>query len=215
MDYWLSWNITEYFGLLLMTMDYGLWWIIMEYGLSWIIVDEWGLSWVMDYMDYMDYCGLLWHSVDYHGLSWILRKCTTMESHGLEDMRLRPLTTPKRYGAGMAHTVVSIGFIDYCRLSSTAWRITVDYWYGLSWAIMDYCGFWTVMVYDGLPWTMDYHALFGITLSWIIVGYLIFSQYHGWWIIVDYPGLAWIVVDYCASLWIINMIMDYGLSCFT
>ena len=98
-------------------MDYGLWWIIMEYGLSWIIVDEWGVSWVMDYMDY---CGLLWHSVDYHELSWILSKCTTMESHGLEDMRLRPLTTPKRYGAGMAHTVVSIGFIDYCRLSCTA-----------------------------------------------------------------------------------------------
>ena len=68
----------------------------------------------------VDYCALLWHSVDYHELSWILRKCTTMESHGLEDMRLRPLTTPKRYGAGMAHTVVSIGFIDYCRLSCTA-----------------------------------------------------------------------------------------------
>ena len=113
----ISWSIMEYCGLLLMIMDYGLWWIIMEYGLSWIIVDEWGLSWVMDYMDY---CGLLWHSVDYHELSWILRKCTTMESHGLEDMRLRPLTTPKRYGAGMAHTVVSIGFIDCCRLSCTA-----------------------------------------------------------------------------------------------
>ena len=92
----------------------------MEYGLSCIIVDEWGLSWVMDYMDY---CGLLCTIVAQCGLSWIIvdsKKCTTMESHGLEDMRLRPLTTPKRYGAGMAHTVVSIGFIDYCRLSCTA-----------------------------------------------------------------------------------------------
>ena len=172
-------------------------------------------------MDYMDYCGLLCTIVAQCGLSWIIVDSKKM--HGLEDMILRPLTTPKRYGAGMAHTVVSIGFIDYCRLSCTAWRITVDYWYGLSWAIMDYCGFWTIMVLSlildyhcnivdsGLSWyMMDCRGLWTImhyTLSWIIVGYLIFSQYHGWWIIVDYPGLAWIIVDYCKwSRWL--WIMD-------
>ena len=36
---------------------------------------------------------------------------------------------------------------------------------GLSWYIMDYRGLWTIMDYLGLSWT--------------IVDYLIFSQYHG------------------------------------
>jgi len=40
-----------------------------------------------------------------------------MESHGLEDMHPKPLTTLERYGAAMAHTAASIGFIDYYRLS--------------------------------------------------------------------------------------------------
>ena len=65
------------------------------------------------------------------------------------------------------------------------------------------------MVYDGLPWTMDYHALFGITLSWIIVGYLTFfavswmMDYRGIpWITVDY-GLSWTIWDCRGLLWII------------
>ena len=175
----------EYCGLLLMIMDYGLWWIIMEYGLSWIIVDEWGVSWVMDYMDY---CGLLCTIVAQCGLSWIIVDSKKM--HGLEDMILRPLTTPKRYGAGMAHTVVSIGFIDYCRLSCTAWRITVDYWYGRSWAIMDYCGFWTIMV---LSLILDYHcSIVDSGLSWYMM------DCRGLWTIMHYlelpyPGLLWII----------------------
>ena len=49
------------------------------------------------------------------------------------------------------------------------------------------------MVYDGLPWTMDYHALFGITLSWIIVGYLTFFAVS--WM-MDYRGLSWASVDH-------------------
>ena len=60
-----------------------------------------------------------------------------MESHGLPDMHPKPLTTPKRYGAGIAHTVASIGYVlsfSDCRL---LW-ITMDY--RLSWAIMDYRG---------------------------------------------------------------------------
>ena len=40
-----------------------------------------------------------------------------MESHGLEDMHPKPLTTLEKYGAAMAHTAASIGFIDYYRLS--------------------------------------------------------------------------------------------------
>ena len=152
-----------------------------------------------------------------------------MESHGLEDMHPKPLTTPKRYGAGMAHTVVSIGFIDYCRLSCTACRITVDYWYGRSWAIMDYCGFWTIMVLSlildyhcnivdsGLSWyIMDYRGLWTIMdyfgLSSIIVSSLNFIGVS--WM-MDYRGLAWAIVDYCASLWNIKIIVDYGLSWFT
>ena len=49
------------------------------------------------------------------------------------------------------------------------------------------------MVYHGLPWTMDYHALFGIILSWIIVGYLIIFAVS--WM-MDYRGLSWASVDY-------------------
>ena len=67
-----------------MIMDYGLWWIIMEYGLSWIIVDEWGLSWVMDYMDY---CGLLCTIVAQCGLSWIIVDSKKMHHHGIAWIR--------------------------------------------------------------------------------------------------------------------------------
>ena len=71
---------------------------MMDYGLSWTIVD---------------YCGTLWTIVDYHGF---LNMHTTMESHGLQDMHPKPLTTPKRCGAGMAHTVASIGHVLSCYL---------------------------------------------------------------------------------------------------
>ena len=71
-------------------------------------------------------------------------------------------------------------------------------YYGLLWILdhgiiidsglsLYYRGFWTVMVYHGLPWTMDYHALFGIILSWIIVGYLFFRN------ITD-DGLSWAIL---------------------
>ena len=157
-----------------------------------------------------------------------------MDYRGLLNMHPKPLTTPNRYGAGMAHTTVSIGFINYCRLSCTVWRITVDY--GPWWTIMDCHGRWTIMCYYGFLWILDDHDLINILeyhgiimnsgqswyimdyrglwtimdylgLSWTIVDYLIFSQYHGWWIIVDYPGLAWIIVDYCKwsrLLWIMD-----------
>ena len=102
-----------------------------------------------------------------------------MDCRGLLHMHHEPLTTPERYGVGMAHTVASIGnvpscyycgllrIIDYHRLS---W-IIVDYlWlsfiimdYGPCWIIKDYNGLWTIMDYRGLLW-VDY-------VSWIIVDY--------------------------------------------
>ena len=76
-----------------------------------------------------------------------------MESHGLPDMHPKPLTTSKRYGAGMAHTVAPSVMcypaliIDYC---------------GLLW-IIDYHGLWTIMDYCGLFWhSVDYHGLLWI-----------------------------------------------------
>ena len=57
-----------------------------------------------------------------------------MESHGLQEVHPKPLTTPKRYGAGMAHTVASIGHVLYCSYCGTI----LDY-HGLSWIILDYC----------------------------------------------------------------------------
>ena len=90
-----------------------------------------------------------------------------MESHGLQDMHPKPMTIPKQYGAGMAHTVASIGHVlscSYCAL----FLITTDY--RLSWAIMDYRG-----------------------LSWII--WLIIMDYGLWWISMDY-GLSYIILDY-------------------
>ena len=60
-----------------------------------------------------------------------------MDCCGLLHMHPEPLTTPKRYGAGMAHTVASVMcypalIVDYCGL---LWII--DY-HGLSWIILDY-----------------------------------------------------------------------------
>ena len=132
----LLWIVVDCYGLLTIMEYHGVLWTIVNDNGLWTMVDYNGVWTIMDYrrlmgliMGYGLY-GLLWTIVAQRGLSWIIvdsKKCTTMESRGLEDMRLRPLTTPRRYGAGMAHTVVSIGFIDYCRLSCTACRITVDY----------------------------------------------------------------------------------------
>ena len=57
----------------------------------------------------MDHCGLLWHIVDYRGFL-----NTHHHRHGLQAMHPKPLTTPERYGAGMAHTVASIGHVLSC-----------------------------------------------------------------------------------------------------
>ena len=91
-------------------MDYhGLWTIIGYRGLPGLLMD-YGLSWTS---------GLLWHIVD-------SQICTTMKSHGLQYMHAKPLTTPKRYDAGMAHTVASIGHVLFCSYCGLLW-ITIDY----------------------------------------------------------------------------------------
>ena len=92
-------------------MDYpGLSWIIVDYDGLWTMVDYHGLLWIMDYhglscingsyhglWTVMDHCGLLWHIVDYRGFSNMHH-----HKHGLQDMHPKTLTTPERYGAGMA-----------------------------------------------------------------------------------------------------------------
>ena len=108
-----------------------------------------------------------------------------MESHGLQEVHPKPVTTPKRYGAGMAHTVASIGhllYYSYCGL----WWITMDY--QVSWIIMDYPGLsWIIVHYNGL-WTMaDYHGL------WIMMDYRVLMG-----LIMDY-GLSWTIEDYCGT----------------
>ena len=77
-----------------------------------------------------------------------------MESHDLQDMLPKPLTTPERHGAGMAHTVASTSHVLYCSYCGTI----MDY-PGLSWIIVDYDGLWTMVDYHGLSWIMDYHGL--------------------------------------------------------
>ena len=86
-----------------------------------------------------------------------------MESHGLQEVHPKPLTTPKRYGAGMAHTVASIGHVLYCSYCGLLW-IALDY--RLSWTIMDYLRLLLLMMNYGL-W-------------WIILDY-----YYGLWTIMD------------------------------
>ena len=76
-----------------------------------------------------------------------------MESHGLQDMRPKPLTTPEWYGAGMAHTVASIGHVLSCFYCGF-FLITMNY--RLSWAIMDYRGLsWIMVDYNGLRTMVD------------------------------------------------------------
>ena len=104
-----------------------------------------------------------------------------MESHGLQEVHPKPVTTPKRYGAGMAHTGASIGhllYYSYCGL----WWITMDY--RVSWTIMDYPGLsWISVHYNGL-WTM--------------------ADYHGQWTILDYCGLIRLIMDYRLSWSIVD-----------
>ena len=96
-------------------MDYhGLWTIIGYRGLPGLLMD-YGLSWTN---------GLLWHIVGYcgfldlhhHEIAWIT----------VYARQASPLTTPKRYDAGMAHTVASIGHVLFCSYCGLLW-ITIDY----------------------------------------------------------------------------------------
>ena len=112
--------------------------------------------------------------MDYCGLSWILKYAppwNRMNYKIIIMMHPKNLTTPEKYGAGMAHTVASIGHVLSCCYCELLW-ITMDY--RLSWTMMEYRGVsWIIVDYDGLimdygelPWIMDYHGL-----SWIILDY--------------------------------------------
>ena len=77
----------------------------------------------------MDYHGLLWIIVVHCGLLWILEYAppwNRMDNKIIEDMHPKTLTTPERYGAGMAHTVASIGHVLSCFYCGLLW-ITMDY----------------------------------------------------------------------------------------
>ena len=68
-------------------------------------------------------------------------------------MHPKTLTTPERYGAGMAHTVASIGHVLSCSYCGF-FLITMDY--RLSWAIMDYRGLsWIMVDYNELRTMVD------------------------------------------------------------
>jgi hypothetical protein len=112
-----------------------------------------------------------------------------MESHGLQDMHPKPLTTPKRCGAGMAHTIASIGHVLSCYYCGLL-RI-IDY-HRLSWIIVDYLELLLITIdYGSWRIIMDYHGL------WTIIGY---CGLMGLLRIMDYHGL----VDYCGTLWILR-----------
>ena len=102
-----------------------------------------GLSWIMDYHGFLN--------MHHQGVARITRYAPQAS------------TTPKWYGAGMAHTVASIGHVLSCCYCELLW-ITMDY--RLSWTVMDYRGVYLIIVdYNGL-WTMvDYHGL------WTIIDY--------------------------------------------
>ena len=64
-----------------------------------------------------------------------------MEWHELQDMHPKPMTIPKRYGAGMAHTVASIGHVlscSYCDFFDYYGLSTIMGYHGLLWIILDY-----------------------------------------------------------------------------
>ena len=76
-----------------------------------------------------------------------------MELHGLQDIHPKPMTTLKGYGAGMAHTIASISHV-LSWFYHGLFLITMDY--RLSWAIMDYCGlFWIMVDYNELRTMVD------------------------------------------------------------
>ena len=107
----------------------------------------------------------------------------------LSPMHPKHLTTPERYGAGMAHTITFIVNVPSWSCCGLLWII--DY-HGLSWTIMDYLGLSLIIIDSGLWWTMvDYHGLCTI------------MDYHGLMgLIMDY-GPSWTIVDYSGTLWII------------
>ena len=90
-------------------MDYG--------GLIWIM-DYRALSWINRAYDglwtIMEYYGLLWHIVDDRGLSWVFKYAPPWNRMDYKICLPKPLTTPERCGAGMAHTVPSIGHVLSC-----------------------------------------------------------------------------------------------------
>ena len=88
--------------------------------------------------------------MDYRRLPWILKYAPPGNRMDYK-IRMHPkhLTTPERYGAGMAHTVTSIVHVlswSYCGL---LWII--DY-HGLSWIIMDYLGLALIIMDYGPCW---------------------------------------------------------------
>ena len=188
-------------------MDYSrLWWIldyhgwmgiIIGYGLSWTIVDYCGTVWII-----MDYCGFL--NMHHHEIAWIRRYAPQAS----EDT--------KRYGAGMAHTIAYIGFMDYYRLSCPVWRIIMDD--GRWWTIMDCHGLWTIIGYYGLSWILDYHGIIMDSgVSWYYRRFWTTMVHHGLLWIMDYHGLLvfWIIVYYCglSDFLGVSWMMDYrGLS---
>ena len=70
-------------------------------------------------------------------------------------MHPKTLTTPERYGAGMAHTVASIGHVLSTCYGELLW-ITMDYrqafYCGLSWIIVDYLGLSLIIIDYGPCW---------------------------------------------------------------
>jgi hypothetical protein len=77
-----------------------------------------------------------------------------MESHGLQDMHPKPLTTPTRCGTGMAHTLASIGHVLSCYHCGLL-RI-IDY-HRLSWIIVDYLELLLITIdYGSWRIIMDY-----------------------------------------------------------
>ena len=85
-----------------------------------------------------------------------------MESNGLQDIHPKPMTIPKRYGAGMAHTVASIGHVLSCSYCRLLWIIG---YHALSWTIVDYLGLSLIIMdyglvdHHGLSWIIDQHGL--------------------------------------------------------
>jgi hypothetical protein len=98
-------------------------------------------------------------------------------------MHPKPLTTPKRCGAGMAHTVASIGHVLSCYYCG---RLRIIDYHGLSWIIVDYLELLLIII--------DYR-------SWRMI-----MDYYELWPMTDYRGLMGLLMDYglswtSGSLW--------------